>query len=192
MNPQNRKSKRLWFFGVVVLISSFSVSYLTSRHVASTRQQEQKSVTSKATMPKLISKVKKLEIINTTVQREGEPGAVAVFEVRNNSDLAVTYFALTNGSVETNEYGVASDGLDDPDNPKVVIEPHSTAKINMLLSNLDARYPIILSAAVFADNSEDGDESVLKHMRAVRSRDKSKRDAEKNKAKQDAEKGIRP
>ncbi|HKS26311.1 MAG TPA: hypothetical protein VJS44_00765 [Pyrinomonadaceae bacterium] len=192
MNPLNRKSTSLWFLGTVVLVSGFTISFFTARHAANIRQQEQQSVTSKATLPKLISKVKKLEIVNATIQREGEPNAAVTIEVKNNSDLAVTYFALTNGTVATNEYGVASNGLEDPDNPRVVIAPHSTATINILLSNLDGRYPIFLSAAVFADNSEDGDESVLKHMRAVRARDKAKRDEEKEKAKQKGGEGVNP
>jgi hypothetical protein len=179
MNPQILRPKRLWLFGALVLISGFSLSFLATRQAANIHQQEQKPVTSKDSLPKLVSKVKKLEITNATVQREGEPNAIVTIEVTNNSDLAVTYFALTNGTVETNEYGVASNGLDDPDNPKTVIQAHGTATINMVLSNLDSRYPIILSAAVFADTSEDGDESVLKHMRAVRARDKAKRDAQK-------------
>jgi hypothetical protein len=192
MNPQNHKFKRLWFLGAMALISGFTLSFLAARHTANVRQQEQKPVTSKAELPKLISKVKKLKIISATVQREGEPDAVVTIEVKNNSELSVTYFALTNGTIETSEYGVARNGLSDPDNPQIVIEPYGTAKIDMPLSNLDAQYPIVLSAAVFADNSEDGDESVLIHMRAVRSRDKAMRDAEKGKAKLDAEKGVKP
>lgn len=179
MKTQHHISKRLWFLGAIVLICGFALTFFSVRHTADIRQQEGKPVTSKATLPKLISKVKKLEIVNATVQREGEPDAVVMIEVKNNSDLAVTYFALTNGSVKTNEYGVSRNGLDDPDNPKVVIEPHGTATLDMVLSNLDARYPIVLSAAGFADNSEDGDQSVIEHMRAVRARDKAKRNAEK-------------
>lgn len=179
MDPQIFKPKRLWLLGAVALIVGFTITLITAHNTARIRRQEQKPVTSKADLPELISKVKKLEIINVTVKREGEANPAVTIEVKNNSDLAVIYFALTNGSVTTDEYGVARNGLDDLDNPKVVIEPHGTATIDMPLSNLDARYPIVLSAAVFADNSEDGVESVLRHMRAVRARDKARREAEK-------------
>lgn len=192
MSPQNRKSKLLWLLGVLAVIGGFAISLLAARHTADVRRQERKPVTSQATLPKLISRVKKMEIVSATVQREGESDAVVTIGVRNNSDLPVTYFALTNGSIKTNEYGVARNGLDDPDNPQVVIESYAVATIDMLLSNLDGQYPIVLSAAVFADNSEDGDESVLEHVRAVRARDKAKRDAEKERARREAEKGGKP
>jgi hypothetical protein len=192
MNPQTPKTKLLWLFGTVALICGFTISFFAAQHTANIRRQEQQPVTSKASLPKVVSKVKKLQITNVTIQREGEPTAVVTIEVRNKSDLPVTYFAFTNGSIDTNEYGVASNGLDDPDKPQTVIQPGSVATIDMLLNNLDGRYPIVLSAAVFSDNSEDGDESVLKHMRAVRARDRAKRDAEKNKDKQDGEKGVKP
>jgi hypothetical protein len=179
MKPQTRRFKLFLLLCALVFMSGLTVSYKAALRVAGVSWQERKPVTSKETLPKLVSKVKKLEMAGATIKGEGGPSPTVTIEVKNNSDLAVTYFALTNGSLAADEYGVASNGLNDPDNPRVVIEPHGTSTIDMLLSNLDGRYPIILSAAVFADNSEDGDESVLKQMRAVRARDKARRDQER-------------
>ena len=179
METHNQRSKYVLIASVVILISATATTLVKTAWRAAGSQQEQQPVTSKATLPVLISKVKKLKIVNATVKKEGEQGAKVTIEIKNTSDLAVTYFALTNGSLKTSEYGIARNGLDDPDNPHVVIEPHGTATIDILLSNLDGQYPIVLSAAVYADNSEDGDESVLEHMRIERARDKAKRDAER-------------
>lgn len=192
MKTQTHTSKRLWFLGAVALLGGFAISFLAARHTANIRQQEQKPVTSKATLPKLISKVKKLEIVSAKISGEGEPGAVVSVEVKNNSDLAVTYFALTNGTIKTSEYGVSRDGLDVPGAPQVVIEPYGTATLNMSLISLDGKYPIVLSAAGFIDGAEEGDEAVIEHMRDVRARNKARREAEKDKAKQEAEKGVEP
>jgi hypothetical protein len=137
------------------------------------RQQVEKPVTSQGTLPKLISRIKNLEIVGATVQGEGRAGAQVAIEVKNNSDLAVYYFAVTNGNVKTSEYGVARNGLVDPDSPQVAIEPLGTATLNIPLANLDARHPILLSAAVFSDGSEVGEESALEQMRSVRARDKA-------------------
>lgn len=181
MKAQTRKFRLILLSGALVLIGGVAISFKAARPHPDHGQQQQdvKPVTSKDTLPVIISKVKKLKIIGATIKQEGGRNTAVTIEVKNNSALPVTYFALTNGTIKTSEYGIARNGLDDPDNPQVVIEPHGTATIDMRLSNLDGRYPIILSAAVFADGAEEGDESVLDHMRAVRARDKAKRDAEK-------------
>lgn len=179
MKAQTRKIYLILLSSALVLIVGMAVSFKAARPHMGHGQQGVKPVTSKETLPVIISKVKKLEVLEATLKQEGGQNRAVTIEVKNNSDIAVTYFALTNGTIKTSEYGVARNGLDDPDNPQAVIEPQGTATIDMLLSNLDGRYPIILSAAVFADGAEEGDESVLEHMRTVRARDKAKRDREK-------------
>lgn len=179
MKAQTRKLSLILLSVALILIGGVLISFRAAGPHAGHGQQDVKPVTSKETLPVIISKVKRLKIIGATIKQEREANVAVTIEVKNNSDLAVTYFALTNGTVKTSEYGIARNGLDDPDNPQAVIEPQGTATIDMLLSNLDGRYPIILSAAVFADGAEEGDESVLVHMRTIRARDKARRDAEK-------------
>lgn len=192
MIPQNHNPKRLVFLGVLVLTGGFTISFLTARQIASTRQQEQKPVISQDTLPKIISKVKNLEIVSATVKPDAASDPIVTIEIKNNSPLAVYYFALTNGTIKKSEYGKTLDGLDVDGDPHVVIQPYGTKTMDIPLINLDGDYPLVLSAAGFSDGSDDGDASVIERMRDMRARNKARRAAEREKAKQETKKGDKP
>lgn len=146
--------------------------------LCSSSPQEQKDrvpITSQSDLPAIISKVKKLEAVGATIIGDRSNPAVRI-EVRNNSDLGVTSFTVSNGIVAGGEYGITTNGLTDPDNPHVVIEPHGTKTVDLPLANLDGKYPILISGATYTDSSEDGDKDMLDHMRLVRAHDKAEKE----------------
>lgn len=180
MKAQTRKFNLILLSAAaLVLIGGLAISYKAAWPHGGHGQQGIKPVTSKETLPVIISKVKKLEIVGATILGERQENAVVAIEIKNKSDLAVYFVALSNGDIKDSEYGISQDGLNVEGEPQVVIEPHGTITMNMLLSNLDGRYPIVLSAGGFADGSEEGDESILESIRYRREHDKAKRAAGK-------------
>lgn len=179
MKAQTRKIYLILLSVALVLIIGMAVSFKAAWPHMSHGQQGVKPVTSKENLPVIISKVKRLEVVDATVLNEGQDGASVAIKIKNKSDLPVYFVALTNGVIKESEYGISRDGLDVDGEPQVVIEPRGTITMNMPLANLDGRFPIILSAAGFADMTEEGEESVLEYMRDVRVRGKAERAAKK-------------
>lgn len=116
-------------------------------------------------IPRVISKVKDLQIAGIAISNEGTDEAALHIGIINNSDKAVIAyeFSATDGNHFANR---GTDGtVEDPDNPKVAIPPHSFATFEWSLASIYEGMPIYLSAAKFADGSEAGDAQTLKMMR---------------------------
>lgn len=115
-------------------------------------------------IPQITSKVKDLQIVGVSISDEGTDLAALQIGILNNSDKAVIAyeFSATDGQYFANRgrYGSA-----DADNPTTLIAPHSYATFDWNLHSIFAGMPIYLSAARFADGSEDGDAQTIKMMR---------------------------
>ncbi len=175
----NRISRRNWislFFAGILLTTSVigAVVFSAKRHQPN-RQQQSKRVIE---LPAVVSHVPKLEIENIRVKDPGTSDATAVIEIRNNADSAVMAVEIStkNGG---DSAAVNEDGLDDADNPKVVIPPHGTTTLEMTFGEMIADAPIVVSAAVFSDGSEQGEKWSLDAMRGVRERRQLLRKTEK-------------
>jgi hypothetical protein len=131
----------------------------------STNQKPQKQV---LTLPEVVSHVPKLKIANFSVKNAGTPAAIAVIEILNTSPLAVMSVEISTRNKQGDSGAVNEDGLLDPDKPRVVIPPFGTTTLEMSFSEMVPDSPLVLSAAVFADNSEEGDKWSLDAMRGVR------------------------
>lgn len=130
-----------------------------------TNQKPQKQV---LTLPPVVSHVPKLKIANFTVKNAGTPTAIAVIEILNTSPLAVMSVEISTRNKQGDSGAVNEDGLLDPDKPRVVIPPFGTTTLEMSFSEMVPDSPLVLSAAVFADSSEEGDKWSLDAMRGVR------------------------
>ena len=120
-----------------------------------------------------MSKVKDLEIINARIVRAGSDAPGVAFEIRNNSHRAVMAVSITCGGPS-----ITKDGLDDEEHPTVIIEPYGTLTAEMN-DELTRDAPIVISAATFEDGTEEGAESSLKRMHAMRAHERARRKAEK-------------
>jgi hypothetical protein len=130
--------------------------------VAVKRQQDS------AEMPKVTSKVKGIEVLSVTVKGEGEPNAVLVVVIRNNSDQAVVAVTLVSGNRQ-DASGITVNGFHPGDEPPFpVIEPHGTKTIELPVSNLLPGSSIRVSGAVYADSTEEGEETTLEIIRGQR------------------------
>jgi hypothetical protein len=130
-----------------------------------TNQKPQKQV---LTLPPVVSHVPKLKIANFDIKNAGTPAAIAVIEILNTSPLAVMSVEISTRNKQGDSGAVNDDGLLDPDKPRVVIPPYGTTTLEMSFSEMVPDSPLVLSAAVFADSSEEGDKWSLDAMRGVR------------------------
>lgn len=116
-------------------------------------------------VPYVKSKVKDLRIVAVSVSDEGTPAAALQIGVMNNSDRAVVAVEFSAGDA-TDKSNLGIDGQDaDPDNPTVVIEPHTLRTFTWSLNSILEGKPISLVAAKFADGKEEGDDEALQLMR---------------------------
>ncbi len=130
-----------------------------------TNQKPQKKV---LTLPQVVSHVPKLKIANFEVKNEGTPAATAVIEILNTSPLAVMSVEISTRNKQGDSGAVNEDGLLNPDKPRIVIPPFGTTTLEMSFSEMVPDAPLVLSAAVFEDSSEEGDKWSLDAMRSVR------------------------
>jgi hypothetical protein len=171
MTNQKPKGKPLFLFIAAVLVSASVVGAV----VFSARRQEPKQHRKEwlTSVPLVLSKVKDLEIVNARIVRPNTDVPGVAFEIRNNSNRAVMAVRITSG-----ESGISKDGLEDEDNPIVIIEPYGTLTAEMN-DELTRNAPIMISSATFADGTEEGSEFSVELMRKLRARDRARHKAEK-------------
>jgi hypothetical protein len=185
----NRFLARKWIFLFVVTLlaaSVISVGVFSARRRQPNQEKVQKRVLQ---LPQVISHVPKLRIGNVNVKNSGTLDAIAVVEILNTSDLAVMTVEMSTKNQAGDSGAVNEDGLSDPDKPYVVIPPHGTKTIEMSFSEMVPDAPLVLSAAVFADGTEEGDSWSRDAIRAVRARRQALRPA---KNENDVKGGLKP
>ena len=176
----NRNSKGKWFFLAAAVVAV--IALVVTVVVLSAKRQEPKQQHPKdwlSSIPPVRSKVKDLEIINARILRAGSDAPGVAFEIRNNSNRAVMAVSITCGGPS-----ISKDGLEDEENPTVIIEPYGTLTAEMN-DELTRDAPIVIDAATFEDGTEEGSELSLKFMRKIRARERARHKAEK--ARQPAE-----
>jgi hypothetical protein len=164
----NRISGRKFVFVCVSLLFAGSVIFagvFRAPRQSPTQQKPQKRVTE---LPLVISHVPRLKIVSVTVRDADTPNPIAVVEILNKTNLAVTAVQLSTKDEAGDSGAVYEDGRQDPANPYVVIPPHGTKKMEMGFGQMVADAPLILSAATFEDGSEEGDKWCLDVIKAYR------------------------
>jgi len=150
-----------------LLAAAAGVTALT----AARRPQEPRKVF----VPKrFLSEVKKLKVESHRVENEGTPDASLVVLIRNKSDLAVTKVSVTIADLT-----VSSDGGLERDEPAAIIEPRGTKEFSIPLTNFIDDSPLVISAAIYADGTEEGREVLLKEAHAAREERRAQRAAKK-------------
>ncbi|HEV2912040.1 MAG TPA: hypothetical protein VGX92_01880 [Pyrinomonadaceae bacterium] len=170
------KRKYLLILCAVILVAVSVAGVLATRRALKREQQPQAK--GETTLPLIISRVKNLEVIGATLERAGQPDAEVVLEIQNNSDLAVTALAIESGD-EINSAGTSTYNDDDDGNPSIIIKPHGTITVRMLISNLIPDTALRVAGVTYADGTEDGDKSALGTIRGQRAHDKTEREARK-------------
>lgn len=164
--------------GLLIVASVVTAGAFNARRQRPSQKPQKKVLT----LPPVISHVPKLRIANVNVENPGTPEARAVIEILNTSHLAVMSVEISTKN-KGDSGGVNSDGLNDPDNPRVVIPPFGTTTLRMNFSEMIPDAPLVISAAEFADGTEEGDKWSLRAMQAVRKHRQELRRADEKKQK---------
>jgi hypothetical protein len=162
--------KKISYASVVVclLVAAAGVTALTA---ARRRPQEPP----KAFVPKrFVSEVKKLKVESHWVEKEGTPQAALRVVIRNKSDLAVTRVSVTVADLT-----VSRDGGYDVDEPLTIIGPYVTEEFRIPLTNFIDDSPFVISAAIYADGTEEGRRELLKEANETREERRAQRAAKK-------------
>jgi hypothetical protein len=177
----HRIAKRKWILlsaATLITASIVTAGVLSARRQRPNEKKQPKRVVE---LPQVISHVPRLNIVGISVKNPGTPDAVAAIEILNTSHLPVMCVEISTKNQAGDSGAVNEDGLDDPDKPRVVIPPYGTKTLEMSFSAMVPDAPLVLSAAVFADGSEDGDKWSRDAIRAVRAHYQALRRAEKEK-----------
>lgn len=177
----NRSLTRKWIFlsiFILLAVSVISVGVFSAR-----RQQHNQPQKKVVSLPQVVSHVPKLKIANIDVKNAGTAEARAAIEILNTSPLPVMSVEISTRNPAGDSGAVTEDGLQDPDKPYVVIPPFGTKTLEMSFSEMVPDAPIVVSAAVFGDGSEDGDQWSRDAMRGVRNHRQQLLRAEKEKQK---------
>lgn len=168
----------LLVLSVVVVGSTIGVGVLSQRKESRESRESPPQKKKAHIIPPIYSAVKTLEIVSTEILDENTPFARVSVEIRNNSNKAVMAVDLVSGDA-----AVTKNGLTNEEKPIVVIEPYGTTTIEMGFGEMTPSAALVVSAAKYADGSEEGEQVSLEAMRAGRAHDKERLKAEREKAK---------
>jgi hypothetical protein len=171
MNTRTKKARK-----AAAICFSLTVAGCIGVAATAARQQDSRK------LPKIVSKVKHLEVSSVTIENQGQPGEVVVIEIFNNSDRPVLALSIESGD-DKDISGIATNGFS-VDPPGVIIQPYGTTTMRMETANLLPGKPIKVSAAIFADGSVEGEPHGKDVLRAHKERDEKERD-KKNDQKND-------
>jgi hypothetical protein len=165
--------------GLLIAVSAITAGVFSARR----QRSDQKTQKQVLALPLVVSHVPKLKIANVSLNNAETPEVSAVIEILNTSHLAVMSVEISTKNKAGDSGAVGDEGLLDPDNPRVVIPPYGTTKLEISFSEMVPDAPLVVSAAVFADGSEEGDTWSRDAMRAVRKRHQELQRAEEMKQK---------
>jgi hypothetical protein len=146
------------------------VAGVTALTAARRRQEPPKVFVPK----RFVSEVKKLKVESHWVENEGTPQARLRVVIRNKSDRGVTRVSVTIADLT-----ISRDGGLGLEEPKTVIEPYATAEFSIPVTNFIDDSPFVISAAFYADGTEEGREQILRWAHEDREERRAKREAKK-------------
>lgn len=169
--------KIVFLVTMLLLAAVVTASVLSARRQSQTPPAKQRRVRD---LPEVVSHVPALQIASVNVKNQGTDQASAVVEIFNTSSLPVMSVEISTKNQAGDSGAVNEDGLLDQDHPYVVIAPNGTKTLQMNFSEMVPDAPLVVSAAVFADGSEQGDQWSRDTMRKVRSHRQALRQSERN------------
>lgn len=165
-----RKGRLFLVLTALLVLGASIASVVATGGETHVRQQENRPVPD--SLPPVISQVKEVEVISATIEKQGQPEAVAAILVRNNSDKAVMAVALESGD-KNNFSGLNLYGYQDSETPTTIIKPKSSMTIHWALKEILPDAPLRIAGAVYADGTEDGEATTLQTIRSQRARSRA-------------------
>lgn len=160
----NKKVAKCILISLITLVAIASLLTVATPNPRNSEKQQEESKQTVVT-PKVISKIKDLEVINTTIKRQGELSAAIAIEIRNNSEKPIIAIAIESGD-EKDASGTSTDGFKgEGETPSIILAPHGTITMEIATSNLLTGKPLKVAAVIYADNTVDGEEPAIKTLR---------------------------
>jgi hypothetical protein len=123
-------------------------------------------------IPRVISKVKSLEVMSVKIVRDGDPTTALAIEIRNKSEKPVIAFSVESGD-DKDASGIDINGMTSDEPPTTVIEPYGTRTVELPMGDVHPGKIVKVAGAIYADQSEDGDELSLRSIHQHQKRDKA-------------------
>lgn len=137
-------------------------------YVVSFAQKQPPLQPKQVSLPEVLSCVRKVRVVNRTIENAGTPTAVLAVEVENTSDIGIV--ALSLDSVKGKDSYRVIRSTFEADEPTNIVKPHETCILRMELSNIAPNANLEIGSATYADGSEDGCDASLKAMRKAKER----------------------
>ncbi len=157
----SKRLTRLILISTLVVLSSVLAAVVytqTSKTQKQTKDQIRAWEVEKVKVaPEVKSAVKGLEISSVRLMNEGTPTVQILIDVINHRDEDVMFVDFVCGIGKSSSGGVGRDGLDDEDNPVVIIPRHSLMTLDFYLNSFVEGEPIVLAVAAFSDGKEEGE-----------------------------------
>jgi hypothetical protein len=150
---------------VVILVGAAGRRRVTlTRSTGASNQQEQQRL--QGNLPSVISAIKELKIARVFFDDQKQLN----IDLLNKTGKGIQSFAVSSGN-----FMVITDNGLISDNPKTIIEPDKTYTIQIPVSDLEEEMPVVISAVLYDDGTEAGDNRVRQKMRDARRREKEER-----------------
>ena len=149
---------------IVIMVGAAGRGRITLTQSAGPSKQEQQRVQS--TLPSVVSAVRELKIARIFFDDQKQLNIVLL----NKTGKGIQSFAVSSGNFMV----ITDDGLIS-DNPKTIIEPDKTYTIQVPVSDLEEEVPVVISAVLYDDGTEAGDNGIRQKMRDARRREKEER-----------------
>lgn len=154
---------------VVIIVGAASRKRREPMPTTITPQQEKQRV--EANPPHVISSVKGLKVERVFIDEHTQMNIVLL----NETGKGIQSFAVSSGNFMV----ITDDGLI-TDNPKTIIAPDATYTIQVPVSDLEENMPVVISAVLYDDGTEAGENAVREKMHDARRREKEKRLSQTN------------
>ena len=159
-----------WNKGIVALTVILSVTSMIGV-IAHSRSFQQKNTFYEPAVvteaPLVVSKVQGLQINEVRLINQGTNSAAIEIDVTNKRDVALMSIDFIARNKTGDSGGIAIDGLEEADNPRRIMPPHSLRTFTVHLGEIIGE-PFFLAAAVFEDGKEEGDKRSLDSLRQRR------------------------
>lgn len=159
----------LW---VIALLAVATLMIVASPKLRNAGKQQEDGQT--AQLPKIISKVKDVEVVNITLDERDAATPTLVIEIRNNSVKPIVAISVESGD-ENDSSGVGTDSFTGGDElPSIILPPQGTITMRMPVASLLPGKPLKVSAVMYADGTDDGEDRAKETIRIDKQHAKDK------------------
>jgi len=157
-------------FGILIAAGLYSFNSVRAK----IRKQEAKQQ-APASVPKVLSCVKGIQIVRSEIENAGRPDASLAVEVKNITETGIVAIAMesTNGK----EAYTVTLRSSFQGNPRAVIESRETGTLRMEVGNIFPNALLRIGGVIYSDGTEEGCGSSLQTLHELKKEDEKKKES---------------